>query len=209
MQHHQLHGLFQTPVFVFNIYESGINNVDEILDTVYANIQEEAMNDDGIIQQTKNEQLHKNKKYSDIVKYFESCLEEIKDWYNFDAEQFSLTQMWVNKTLNGGHHPTHYHPNSYLSGVFYFGEGGDICFKDPVDKRLSQIMVQNELETLHFCHPPKRGLLLIFPSWLHHGTKNNHTDERWSLSFNSLPNGKTNFSTTSDLRYSRIDITVH
>jgi uncharacterized protein (TIGR02466 family) len=207
--HHQLHGIFHTPVFVFNIFESGIEDAEQLVDDIYENIKTEIMNDDGIIQQTNNEQLHKDSRYEKLVTYFESCLEEIRGWYNFDAEKFSLTQMWVNKTLKDGHHPVHYHPNAYLSGVFYFGEGGDICFKDPVDKRLSQIMVQNDLETLHFCHAPKKGLLLIFPSWLHHGTKNNHTDERWSLSFNSLPNGKTNYSTSSDLRYSRINITVH
>lgn len=207
--HHQLHTVFPTPVFVFNIFESGISDAEDIVNQVEKNIEKEMMNDDGVIQQTLNEQLHKTVENKRIVEYFELCLEEIRTAYSFDTEKFSLTQMWVNKTLKDGYHPTHYHPNSFLSGVFYFGDGGDICFKDPVDKRLSQLMVQNELDVYHMCHTPKRGLLLVFPSWLHHGTKNNHTDKRWSMSFNSLPEGKTNHSTTSDLRYSRINLTIH
>ena len=38
-------------------------------------------------------------------------------------------------------------------------------------------------------YPPKEGRLVLFPSWVSHGVRENHTDEdRISISFNLIPN---------------------
>jgi uncharacterized protein (TIGR02466 family) len=97
---------------------------------------------------------------------------------------------WVNKQAKGSILKEHTHPASILSGALYLN----------VDKDSSPLYFHNHNNFAYFqeinkytdyiCHwykvSPKNGDLLIFPSWLRHGSNNeiNQTDERIVLSFN-------------------------
>jgi ectoine hydroxylase-related dioxygenase (phytanoyl-CoA dioxygenase family) len=94
----------------------------------------------------------------------------------------------------------HTHPNSLISGVFYFGEGSpktsvvrfhkmSLNVNTPVirpklvsDKReLKYAQSEFNIEFIP-------GLLLLFPSYLHHSVPLNNTDKvRCSLAFNVVP----------------------
>ena len=115
-------------------------------------------------------------------------------------KSYKLSQSWVSHKEPGQHHMMHSHPNSLISGVFYYGASEEltpaikfhktagavgqstIMPKTKADKRLSQ-SAQTEF-SVNF----EPGLLVLFPSWLHHSVPQNVTDSvRCSLAFNVVP----------------------
>jgi uncharacterized protein (TIGR02466 family) len=108
----------------------------------------------------------------------------------------NMTCMWANVSKPANRHALHPHANSYYSGVFYLatpGIPGNIGFKDP---RVGSEMISPDytdgsifkFRTIEF--EPKKGRLIMFPSWLHHGTRSGDFDEnldRIALSFNIMP----------------------
>lgn len=104
----------------------------------------------------------------------------------------AMTQSWVNYTNKGEYHQGHVHPNSFISGVFYFSVDEDsIEFDNPV---MPQITVNvNESHPFNFNSYSlnvEDGDCVIFPSYLRHGvsiTKKQHT--RISIAFNIFPQG--------------------
>jgi uncharacterized protein (TIGR02466 family) len=118
----------------------------------------------------------------------------------YDYESYRFGQSWVSHKHPGQHHTMHSHPNSLISGVFYFGEPTDktpaIKFHKSVggvntsylypklvkDKR--KLKYAQEEFSIKFTP----GLLLLFPSYLHHSVPLNETDKvRSSLAFNIVP----------------------
>jgi len=103
-----------------------------------------------------------------------------------------LDSLWVNLLKSGGHHSSHLHPHSILSGTLNVEvpEGsGSIRFEDP---RAGLMMAapprrDDACETLKpfATIAPRRGLLLLWESWLRHevlpGTAK---ADRLSISFN-------------------------
>jgi uncharacterized protein (TIGR02466 family) len=103
-----------------------------------------------------------------------------------------LDSLWVNMLKPGGHHTAHIHPHSILSGTFYVevpADSGPIRFEDP---RLPMMMAapvrrEDAPEELRpfVAVQPRRGLLLMWESWLRHevlpGTAK---ADRLSISFN-------------------------
>ena len=68
------------------------------------------------------------------------------------------------------------------------GHGGNIIFHDPRSEavyRHPRMAKQNELNTNVYAVEPKEGLLVLFPSYLHHSVNLNQSeDERIVISFN-------------------------
>ena len=124
-------------------------------------------------------------------------LEEIEG-ADTDLATLRITQSWLNNTKPSEHHPSHLHPNSYLSGVLYI-----TCL--PNDSIILQNRMQGMFNNIIF--PIKKitswnslgmkvnvteGDLLIFPSWVPHRVLPNETKDtnRISLSFNTFPIGE-------------------
>jgi len=168
------------------------------------NTKEKWKNND-ILYQTYDSDLHKKYEYKILVDFFHKALDEIKKHFEYDTEKFTVNLMWANKTYKDGHHNTHYHPNSFYSGIFYLSSGSPTYFIDPNILKVSSalsVKSKEENETSFIGEP---GVLLIFPSWLYHGTFSNNTEERMTISFNSLPTGKTNYKREEHL-FSRMNI---
>jgi len=122
------------------------------------------------------------------------------DMLGYDYESYRFGQSWLSYKHPGQHHTQHTHPNSLISGVFYFGQpeektpairlhqmsGGFntsyISPKKVQDKRnLKYAWEQFDIEFTP-------GLLLLFPSYLHHSVPLNKTNStRCSLAFNVVP----------------------
>jgi uncharacterized protein (TIGR02466 family) len=102
--------------------------------------------------------------------------------------------MWSNIHKTGSSHQLHNHPNCMYSGVIYLNvpEGtvknpGYFYFKDPVRQAYQIVYDGHQHEQYMF--RPRKGFMLIFPSWLEHGIDlcNFPEDQdRISLSFNIM-----------------------
>ena len=115
----------------------------------------------------------------------------------YDYDEWAFSQTWVTWKEPGQQHVPHTHPNSVISGVFFYGFGEEktpaiqfhkeevtgnvqsIQLKEKADKRPSPFAWKT------FSVPFKAGLLLLFPSHLQHKVEENKSDEdRISISFN-------------------------
>lgn len=96
-----------------------------------------------------------------------------------------LDSLWVNLLKSGGHHSGHIHPRSVLSGTFYVEVptgSGAIRFEDP---RLPLMMSAPARSDTFVTIDPRRGLLLMWESWLRHEVlAGSGRGERLSVSFN-------------------------
>lgn len=107
--------------------------------------------------------------------------------------KFTITQSWVNKSSKGRDHHSHVHPNSIISGVFYFkiSDLPPIEFKNSQKYAFSFDMESfNNFNSATYLLPLNDGELIIFPSHLEHSVPvNTKEDERISLSFNTFTKG--------------------
>ena len=112
-----------------------------------------------------------------------------------EKDSLELTGMWSNIHKDGSKHHNHLHPNSFISGVVYLQIPkceleGSILFKDPRQAKLmsmADFTGNSAISDISWWYKPVTGMILLFPSWLEHGTDQfvTDTDEvRISLSFN-------------------------
>ena len=106
-----------------------------------------------------------------------------------EAGQFGFSGSWSSRMKGGGFHVNHIH-DGWISSVYYvdvpdaaempgqqgwlkFGEPSvDLCFRDPIRKLIQ----------------PRPGRLILFPSYMWHGTVPFHTDEvRTTVAFDIVP----------------------
>lgn len=131
----------------------------------------------------------------DKIKYFAT------NYMGYDYNSYIFGQSWISVKYPGQHHTIHTHPNSLISGVFYFGEPSEntsaIKFHDgganpktPLmrARRLRPDKIPSSVIMDNFDVPFIPGQLVIFPSYLQHSVPINKTDKpRYSLAFNSVP----------------------
>jgi|TARA_B100000073_G_scaffold162755_1_gene134650 uncharacterized protein (TIGR02466 family) len=120
----------------------------------------------------------------------------------YDYDEWTFSQTWVTWKEPGQMHIPHTHPNSVISGVFFYGYGEEgtpaiefhknefqgtgqsIMLKEKPDKRPSPFAWKK------FIVPFKPGLLLLFPSHFRHSVPKNETKyTRKSVSMNIVPKG--------------------
>ena len=141
---------------------------------------------------------------------FGKLARSIKDFGNkaFDSFESCVTTLefaniWININNKGGYNEVHTHPGSLMSGAFYVkvpeeGDCGSITFhKNAMEGYvthslgLAEDLSKAEAPHTHatMSYPPKEGRLVLFPSWISHGVRENETEEdRISISFNLIPN---------------------
>ena len=133
----------------------------------------------------KHEPLKKIKNFcgESLTKYTEKVLNS--------KQRLIITQCWTNKNPLGAKHHEHEHPNSIVSGVFYFKIGDKL---PPIQfSKTNQNALQlnpfkyNHLNAETFLLPCVSGELLLFPSNLRHSVPINQGEEtRYSMSFNTF-----------------------
>ena len=125
----------------------------------------------------------------------------------YDYDEWTFSQTWVSWKEPGQQHVPHTHPNSVISGVFFYGYGEEgtpaIMFhKDEYQGTGQSIMLRQiphdgkkvkELSPYAwktFTVPFQPGLLLLFPSYFRHSVPPNKTQyTRKSVSMNIVPKG--------------------
>lgn len=138
--------------------------------------------------------LQNNEEFEELFKFFHKCLGEIKDFYDLQCDELRIVTAWMNKYVTNTGQDYHQHPMSAFSGCFYLTDGTPTSFKDPITVRQyeSIIPISRKNADRYKDLPAAKGNLIIFPYWLEHGLWNNSPKDRWSLAFNSLPNGRIN-----------------
>ncbi len=135
----------------------------------------------------------RNPVFADLSRLLVRHAKSFADELAFDlARKPRLDSLWVNLLKPGGHHASHLHPHSILSGTLYVEAppgSGSIRFEDP---RSGLMMAapprrddaRDELKPFATL-TPRPGLLLLWESWLRHevlpGTAK---ADRLSISFN-------------------------
>lgn len=135
--------------------------------------------------------LHKRPAFADFVKLVELAARGVQRFLQVDQYPMTITGCWANINPPGAYHPTHHHPNNYLSGVYYVAvppPGSRLVLQDP---RPSVIMPRpkqfSRLTANAADAESKAGRMLIFPAWLKHSVPaNDGQDERISISFNLM-----------------------
>ena len=123
----------------------------------------------------------------------------------YDYDEWTFSQTWVSWKEPGQQHVPHTHPNSVISGVFFYGYGEENTpaiqfYRDDYQGTHQSIMLkekppQNDKELSPFAWktftiPFKPGLLLMFPSYFRHSVPRNETQyTRKSVSMNIVPKG--------------------
>lgn len=190
-----------TPLFVTPIATARITGFDfqKYADAVLATLSAEQLSDLSKIDITSTtDDLHLHPAFKDLA---ELVNEEARSFFESELgmsnDSLEMSCMWSNVQLDGCRHHAHIHPNSFYSGVLYleipqgdFIDPGILFFVDPRPARLMQQADHNKhtvFSDRSYGFKPQAGLLLLFPSWLEHGTdicKIGAGKRRISLSFN-------------------------
>ena len=135
--------------------------------------------------------LHTRPAFAEFVKLVEMAARGVARFLQIDQHPMTITGCWANINPPGAYHPTHNHPNNYLSGVYYVAvpeSGSRIVFQDPRPLMIMPKPRQFTRQTANAADAESRpGRLLIFPAWLRHSVPaNDGQTERISISFNLM-----------------------
>jgi len=112
--------------------------------------------------------------------------------------KFFITQSWFNYTQPKQYHHKHSHPNSIISGVFYFNvdqNEDSITFYSDAPKQINILPKEYKHYNINVTgvsqkFSVKNGDLLLFPSTLEHMVERTNTNNvRISLAFNVFAKG--------------------
>ena len=107
------------------------------------------------------------------------------------AKKVKMATSWLTAIEPNETPVMHRHTNSWFSGVYYFQDSPytGLEFKNPIERDID-LVTKGSL--LNWRLQPKKNMLIIFPSYLHHKIEKNTFDEvRHSLAFNVMPDGAT------------------
>ncbi|SKA35196.1 conserved hypothetical protein [Enhydrobacter aerosaccus] len=135
--------------------------------------------------------LHTRPAFADFVKLVEMAARGVARFLQVDQHAMMITGCWANINPPGAYHPTHNHPNNYLSGVYYVAVpevGSHILFQDPRPAMIMPRPRQFTRVTVNAADAQsKPGRMVLFPSWLRHNVPaNDGQSERISIAFNLM-----------------------
>ena len=110
-----------------------------------------------------------------------------KDVMDYDCETY-ITESWISIQPKGTSLDSHTHTDSFISGVMYFTNEGDIPIVFEGHKDTIQPTVKNStpFNSRTWKISGKKGGYILFPSSLEHRVEENtHDMDRMSLSFNT------------------------
>jgi len=153
---------------------------------------------------TKDNYILNRKQFKNIKKFLDKHCKEYLETIICPKNNIDLyiTQSWLNYTEANQYHHQHAHPNSVVSGVFYFdsdiqkdkilfSKGGYQQIRPEIDKEKFNLW---NSETWFF--PVETGNLIMFPSsTLHQVETKKGNNTRISLAFNTFYKGSVGSNT--------------
>ena len=182
------------PLFSSPLYTNHLEyNRDKILKFIKSieykeEFRREELNDNlGFL--TVDKHILDNENFLDLKK---NILNEIENFLHRSLiinKPYQIYQSWITKTPPNCKSNYHTH-TSVFSGVFYLDtpkNSGEIMFKDFYTKHIfdeDEFLHGNYLNAQNWHIEPKNGLLIMFPSHVHHKISTNLSNEdRYSLAF--------------------------
>ena len=108
------------------------------------------------------------------------------------SENFSISGSWSVRLAGGGLHINHVHPDGWLSSCYYVDVPEVVSDEEQKQgwiKFGETSMYMGERETINKIYKPEAGLLVIFPSYMYHGTIPFQSKEfRLTLPMDVVPN---------------------
>lgn len=142
----------------------------------------------------------------DLFDWFDDCILQVKQDLKIQSGvELPIVACWANKTKKFQGHHHHHHPNSFLSGILYLTShtsGITHFYRDNYwTENFSHMWGIFEVENImEHKIAPEAGTLVIFPSHVRHKVSGLTSSEtRYSISFNTWPNGRHNNSLSSKL----------
>jgi uncharacterized protein (TIGR02466 family) len=131
---------------------------------------------------------------SELMDFFKKSIALYFEEMCYDYDSFEITQCWANRSKKGQHYRFHYHPNSFLSGIFYLtsGGGGNTVFKSQDRPQIMpNVRRLKKWNTISCETVPEAGKLILFPSHVDHKTlpHANPDDARYVIAFNVMFTG--------------------
>jgi len=174
-----------------------------------SNVNRKITNDELSVVQSHSKSLYANSgNYTSLEKYIlNKELNSLGEWFLKSLSQYIasvyspvsdmevyITQSWLNYTQKGGHHHRHNHPNSLVSGVFYFNANANddsITFHRKIPPHFHfQSNTTSPYDSAASTFPVETGDLVLFPSDLDHEVRTAPSYEtRISLAFNTFFKG--------------------
>ncbi|NDB30341.1 hypothetical protein EB155_11520 [archaeon] len=179
-------GLFPTPV--------GIYEIDIDLDLVKKKILTFTTQPHGLLDDSQSSFENDGSILYDpdlnfLKEKIESCIDDYVQ--NVCLQPIVITGSWYNQMKIGCRVNLHRHEGSVVSGAFYVDVDDDtvpLRFKSPLQPyKMNDLheRFENQYASVGVMLPPKKGTLLLFPSWLEHET-DSETGTRCVISFNTL-----------------------
>jgi uncharacterized protein (TIGR02466 family) len=135
--------------------------------------------------------------FKDIREFIDLAIEDYMDNIvqpKYDTSCY-VTQSWLNWTEPGGFHHSHYHPNSFISGVFYINANGNSDRIDFAKEKHDHFDIEageyNLYNSKTWWVGVSTGVLVLFPSHIIHSVPATEGgDVRISLAFNTYLKGQ-------------------
>lgn len=126
---------------------------------------------------------------TDLQEAIQSCVDDYCK--KAGLEKNVVVNSWCNILKEGGSVKRHRHEKSILSGAYYPASSGDDCplyIENPnhVFKMTETVAHQSEYNWQMAGFTVETGKLLLWPSHLYHFTNKNASEERFTISFNTL-----------------------
>lgn len=186
-----LHLLFAKPVFKSrlqrNLSKTELKFLEKSLQNLRGNVGNKSSNDGYILNRKPLKKLK-----NDIEKFGEYYFRDVQ--FITKKTKPLLTQSWLNVSKENEFHHSHFHPNSYVSGVFYLNADANNDTITFIDDTYNQIQPEvykyetwnSEEQTFNV----ETNDIILFPSSLRHKVNQKKgNNDRISLAFNFFVTG--------------------
>ena len=187
-----IHQLFPEPVYFSNLErpltKQELKTIDTYKAKTYKNEGNITSNDNYVLENKALKNLKKDLNKT-VIDYFDKIVCPSNPIIPY------ITQSWISYTETNQFHHRHFHPNSYVSGVFYIAaqkEVDSITFYKPhTDETIKlDVTKYNIFNSSSWGLPVETGNIFLFRSSLRHGVDTKKgTNTRISLSFNTFIKG--------------------
>ena len=130
---------------------------------------------------------HRRRAVESHVARFESLPEGHPQKHSLAGKRVRFSGSWSVRLVDGGFHTSHVHPRGWISSALYLslpeamsGDEGWLALGEPPPELGLGLEPTRMIE-------PKVGQLVLFPSWMWHGTRPFPSGERLTVAFDVAP----------------------
>ena len=184
-----IHPAFSTPIYYIDCI-GNLDSIDKEIENCLPKIDWKKIDNWGTTHylSTDNfsEDLFKQYKLNNLREQIQKHMNSFCHAVSYKPTPYKM-EAWFTKFEKGNYAHIHNHGTADISGVYYVqttGTDGSIFFKPPSPaSTCSEVFHKSTGSARPYI--PKKGTMIMFPSYLEHGVQTNDTDNtRISLSFN-------------------------